>query len=184
MEVATRQDEFERLAMPHTRSLLRVARRLTSDRHRNLDVAEDLVQETMLLAWRGFRQFRAGTNERAWLFRILINAVYARGRKLRVTPDTVPIAERDLSQVADASREASPIEALEIAQALDTLPVDQREVLLLAVVEGFTCQETADILAIPIGTVMSRLSRARQALRDLLAPKCETFGIRSMGKEA
>src|SRR5260370_1025020 len=72
--------------MPHTRSLLRVARRLTSD-------PEDLVQETMLLAWRAFHQFRAGTNARAWLFRIMMNAFHARGRKAR--PALVPLAGHD-----------------------------------------------------------------------------------------
>ena len=75
--MAARQDEFERVAMPHTRSLLRVARRLTSETAR----AEDLVQQTMLSAWRGFDQFREGTNARAWLFRILFNAFYAEGAR-------------------------------------------------------------------------------------------------------
>jgi len=164
--VATRQEEFERLAMPHTRSLFRVARRLTQDR----ETAEDLVQETMLSAWRGFGQFQAGTNERAWLFRILINAANARGRKLRAAP-VVPISAHDVPVDATAPT------AVEVAQALDGVPVEQREVLLLGVVEGFTCLEMAGILSIPIGTVMSRLSRARKALRDQLVPKV-------IGKEA
>jgi RNA polymerase sigma-70 factor, ECF subfamily len=156
--VATRQDEFERIAMPHTRSLLRVARRLTSER----DTAEDLVQETMLAAWRGFHQFRSGTNARAWLFRILINTVHARGRKLRTAPATSPIAEHDFSV------EAGVLIGMEVAQALDELPSEQKEVLLLGVVEGFTSQEMAGILSIPIGTVMSRMSRGRLALRQVL----------------
>jgi len=165
--VATRQDEFERLAMPHTRSLLRVAQRLTQDR----DTAEDLVQETMLSAWRGFAQFRAGSNERAWLFRILVNAVNARGRKLRAAPLIAPISGHDVRV------DASALTSAEVAQALDGIAIEQREVLLLGVVEGFTCQEMAGILSIPIGTVMSRLSRARQALREQLTP-------RVIGKEA
>jgi len=152
--------------MPHTRSLLRVARRLTSDG----DAAEDLVQETMLAAWRGFHQFRSGTNERAWLFRILINAVHARGRKLRATPAMMPIGEHDFPS---GSRAAAIPKAVEIAQALEALPLEQKEVLLLGVVEGFTSREIAGILSIPIGTVMSRMSRGRQALRHVLpeAPK-------------
>lgn len=151
-----RQDEFERIALPHTRSLLRVARRLTWDP----DSAEDLVQETMLAAWRGFHQFRAGTNARAWLFRILINAFHSRGRKSR--PALVPLAACD--STADASW---PVGA-EINEALEALPVEQRTVLLLGVVEGFTCQEMATILGVPMGTVMSRMARAREAMRGRL----------------
>ena len=165
--------------MPHTRSLLRVARRLTSE----CDAAEDLVQETMLAAWRGFHQFRSGTNERAWLFRILINAVHARGRKLRATPAMSPIVEHDFPV------EASMPGAIEVAQALAELAPEQKEVLMLGVVEGFTSEEIAGILSIPAGTVMSRMSRGRQALRDGLAPKSKAMGgssvsPRSVGKEA
>jgi len=171
--------------MPHTRSLLRVARRLTSE-----DAAEDLVQETMLAAWRGFHQFRSGTNERAWLFRILINAVHARGRKLRAMPAMSPMAEHDFPAGAVIPA------AVEIAQALDELPPEQKEVLLLGVVEGFTGQEIAGILSIPIGTVMSRMSRGREALRQGLqrassglVPKSKTpegssVKPRSVGREA
>lgn len=161
--------------MPHTQSLLRVARRLSPDR----DAAEDLVQEAMLSAWRAFHQFQAGTNERAWLFRILINAVHARGRKLRSMPPVVSIAAPDGSISAGYSSGSGAHAAAEIAEAFDELPVEHREVLLLGVVEGFTCREMAAILSIPIGTVMSRMSRARQALRDRLAPK-----VKWAGKEA
>jgi RNA polymerase sigma-70 factor (ECF subfamily) len=162
--VAARQDEFERVAMPHTRSLLRVARRLTSETAR----AEDLVQQTMLSAWRGFDRFQTGTNARAWLFRILFNAFYAEGRKMRAT--VVPLNTREVAKESGMQR------SLEIAQALDSLVVEHRSVLMLAAVEGFTCQETARILNIPIGTVMSRLSRAREALRAKLTPACATKG--------
>jgi RNA polymerase sigma-70 factor (ECF subfamily) len=160
--VATRQDEFEQIAMPHTRSLLRVARRLVSDPA----MAEDLVQETMFLAWRGFHQFHRDTNIRAWLFRILFNAYHAQGRKLRSAPATVPLEAQDLR--IDSRAQA----AAEISQALDELGVEQRTVLLLGVVEGFTCREMADILSVPMGTVMSRLARARATLRNRLTPKC------------
>lgn len=153
--------EFERVAMPHARSLLRFALRLTRDAF----AAEDLVQETLLLAWRGFHQFEAGTNVRAWLFRILINAFHGQKRKerasfptLALTPD-IPVASR------------SHLEFLEVTQALDRLGVEQRTVLLLGVVEGFTCREIAEILTVPIGTVMSRLSRAREAMREALSPQ-------------
>jgi len=145
--------------MPHTRSLLRVARRLTSDP----STAEDIVQETMLSAWRGFHQFRPGSNIRAWLFRILLNAVRAQRRK--VAPATVPLGARDFQ--GDSRTQ----EAAEISQALNELVVEQRTVVLLGVVEGFTCREMAEILEVPMGTVMSRLGRAREALRNRLTPK-------------
>jgi RNA polymerase sigma-70 factor (ECF subfamily) len=155
-------DEFESVAMPHTAALLRVARRLVSDDTE----AEDVVQETLLRAWRGFRQFEAGTNARAWLFRILFNVHHAQGRKLGSSPVTVPL----LFENQIRSNEPGPERGLEVIQALDQLAPEHRTVLLLGVVEGFTCREIAEILSIPAGTVMSRLSRAREALRGRLAP--------------
>ena len=143
--------------MPHLAALLRVARRLSAE----TSSAEDLVQETMLLAWRGFHGFEPGTNARAWLFRILFNAFYGEGRKAQRAA-----AHSPASTVADAKLQ----QAVEIAEALQALPTEQRTVLLLCVVEGFTCQEAAGILNVPIGTVMSRLSRARQEMRTRLAP--------------
>lgn len=141
--------------MPHLRPLLRVARRLTL----NTSAAEDLVQETMLLAWRGFHQFQVGTNARAWLFRILFNAFHARARK--------PGFEKLTSE---RSIQPKFQEAAEIAEALNGLTIEQRSVFLLAAVEEFTCREISEILNVPIGTVMSRLSRAREELRSILAP--------------
>jgi RNA polymerase sigma-70 factor, ECF subfamily len=155
--VPTPQQRFEEIAMPHLAALLRVARRLTLDQAS----AEDLVQETMLLAWRGFRGFEAGTNARAWLFRILFNAFHGAGRKSRLAlqaPSGEPSAPAMLQQAA------------EIAEALDALAIEQRTVLLLCVVEGFTCREAAEILDVPIGTVMSRLGRGREELRRSLRP--------------
>jgi RNA polymerase sigma-70 factor (ECF subfamily) len=119
-----------------------------------------LVQENMLLAWRGFHGFRRDSNARAWLFRILLNAFYGQVRKVSRAPQPVPA-------VVDAKLQ----EAVEIEEALLALPIDQRSVLLLCIVEGFTCREAAEILNVPIGTVMSRLSRARQELRKSLAPR-------------
>ena len=138
--------------MPESARLLRFARRLT----KNAPGAEDLVQETLLKAWRSFHRFREG-NTRAWLYRILLNAFYEQGRKIQAIPirSTAP---------------NTTLEKLEINQALELLPLEQRAVLLLGVVEGFTCREMSEILAVPIGTVMSRLSRARQSLREKLAP--------------
>jgi len=151
--------------MPHSRSLLRVARRLSSDRFS----AEDIVQEALLRAWRSFDQFRAGTNARAWLFRIMINAFYEQGRRSQAGSVVMPLDEAPEAQQRPAGGLALP-EATAISRALDALSVEHRAVLLLGVVEGFTCREMAEILSVPIGTVMSRLSRARQALRDQLEP--------------
>jgi RNA polymerase sigma-70 factor (ECF subfamily) len=138
-----------------------VAQRLTPE-------AEDLVQEAMLLAWRSFHQLQAGSNARAWLFRIMFNAFYARGRKAKLA--TVPLDRQDVAA------DQNPGTRAEVAQALGQLADDHRTVLLLAVVEGFTCQEIAGILDVPMGTVMSRLSRARDAMRNRLAPKCAAGG--------
>jgi RNA polymerase sigma-70 factor (ECF subfamily) len=152
----TREQEFAEVALPETRNLLRFARRLSSDAW----AAEDLVQETMMRAWRGFDQFRGGTNARAWLFRILLNTFYGQGRKGRLM--VVPLGESD--RVGAGGDNA----ALEVNQALAKLPVEQRTVLLLGVVEGFTCREISEMLKIPIGTVMSRMSRGRHAMRTQL----------------
>jgi RNA polymerase sigma-70 factor (ECF subfamily) len=159
--VSSRADEFERVALCHSRSLLRVARRLTT----HSSAAEDLVQDCFLQAWRSFHQFQPGTNARAWLFRILFNAFYGEGRKLRRVPELIPLAA-DVRSVSPALDEV-----LEVSQALDRVQLEHRTVLLLGVVEGFTCGEMAEILSVPIGTVMSRLSRAREAMRGKLTAR-------------
>ena len=149
------QAEFESLALPHTPELLRFARRLSGD----AAYAEDLVQDTLLKAWHGFRRFERGTNFRAWLFRILVNTFHRNGR---TAPTHVPLSARLPGNGADE------LQRLEVLQAFDSLPIEQQTVLLLSIVEGFTSRETSDILSIPIGTVMSRLSRGRDALRNKL----------------
>ncbi|HKD05020.1 MAG TPA: sigma-70 family RNA polymerase sigma factor [Bryobacteraceae bacterium] len=158
--MSERQVEFERIALPHLRSLARFARRLSG----SAAAADDLVQETYLRAWRAFGKFDR-LNPRAWLFRILINTHLNEGRRGRC----LEIRSEKIEQAVYAPDDRGP----EILQALGRLPEEQRTVLLLNVVEGFTCQETANILAVPIGTVMSRLSRGRQAMRSLLAPRAE-----------
>jgi RNA polymerase sigma-70 factor, ECF subfamily len=163
--VSARHDEFEQAAMPHSRSLLRVARQLAGE----ASAAEDLVQETLLRAWRSFDQFQAGTNIKAWLFRILFNAFHAQGRKSRRRAVLVSLSHQGAESLpAGASFPLS--DAAAVAQALGELSLEHRTVLVLGVVEGFTCRELGEILSIPIGTVMSRLSRARQALRERLTP--------------
>jgi RNA polymerase sigma-70 factor (ECF subfamily) len=118
------------------------------------------VQDCLLQAWRNFHQFRRGTNARAWLFRILFNCFYANGRK-RV-PDLVAI-DAETWVCAPAYDDA-----MRVSRALDSLPLEHRTVLMLGVVEGFTCREIGGILGVPVGTVMSRLSRARQSMRQKL----------------
>lgn len=164
--MTARQDEFERVAIPHSKGLLRVARRLASDPAS----AEDLVQETLFRAWRSFDQFQAGTNARAWLFRILFNAFYAQGRRISAAPILVSLDATGQHGEPQSRSGLSMADAAEIATALGELSAEHRTVLLLAVVEGFTCREMAETLSLPIGTVMSRLSRGRQALRERLAP--------------
>jgi len=166
--VGTRQSEFEQVAIPHTRSLLRVARRLTLD----TAVAEDLVQDTLLLAWRNFEQFHAGTNARAWLFRIMFNVFYGEKRKVRSAPSIVSLEVSGRPMELPGPATPSALDAAIVSNALDQLSIEHRAVLLLGVVEGLTCQEMADTLALPIGTVMSRLSRARRSLRSFLVPGC------------
>lgn len=156
--MSPKHEEFERTALPHLRGLLRFARRLTG----NPEQAEDLAQETFLLAWRGFSRFTPGTNIRAWLFRILLNAHRERGRRRTA-----------LALIKRPEAVASEQQRIEVMDALDRLPEDQRVVLALSVIEGFTGPEVAEILQLPLGTVMSRLSRARQAMRSMLTPAFE-----------
>jgi RNA polymerase sigma-70 factor, ECF subfamily len=152
--------EFESTALVHAQSLLRFALKMVRDRHR----AEDLVQETLLAAWRHFHQFEPGTNCRAWLFRILINA---RNREFSRHRDLAEVVNIDEVQI----RAPETISAtVEMHSALDKLPGEHREILILGVVEGFSIKELAMILGVPVGTVMSRLSRARARLRELLSP--------------
>jgi RNA polymerase sigma-70 factor, ECF subfamily len=159
-----RRAEFERVAIVHSSGLLRTALRLSPD----TETAEDLVQETLLRAWKAFDQFEAGTNCKAWLFRIMLNLL---GRERKSNRNNPPIASLDeqpeWNQLAVPHED--PLKHADLRTALAALPEEHRVVLLLAVVEGFTCKEIAAVLSIPIGTVMSRLSRARLGLRTKLS---------------
>lgn len=157
--MARSDGDFEKTVLPHAPGLLRFALRLTG----NSFHAEDLAQETLLLAWRSFGQFEPGTNAHAWLFRILLNSF--RQEKRRRRPELVI---EPLADVVPATQPSSQT-SVEVIQAFDSLSSDQRTVLLLAVVEGFTCRQISEILNIPIGTVMSRLNRAREVMRELLS---------------
>ncbi len=147
---------------------------------RNPSDAEDLVQETYLKAYRSFDQFSAGTNLKAWLYRILTNTFINLYRKKKRSPDEVDIEDVDDfylynrldetatdSQSAEAEFIASVPEA-SVREALDSLPDNFRIPVILADVEGFQYKEIAQILDVPIGTVMSRLHRGRRALQKRL----------------
>ena len=140
----------------------------------NREEAEDLVQETYAKALKGFGSFQPGTNFRAWIFRILRNTFLTSRSGLAATR-TVPLeTEDDQEQTVAVSRDTPESMLLEqagqqqVQAALEQVPVIFREVLLLCEVEEMSYQEIADMLAVPIGTVMSRLYRARKALRAAL----------------
>ena len=152
----------------------RVARRLVSTR----EEAEDLVQETYARAFRSWRSYTPGTNLRAWLFRILTNLNIDRGRREQRSPSTQPLEEGDyflynrLEADSGSDDEARIVERLsqdEIVQALAEVPHDFRDVIVLVDIGDFTYQDAAQILDIPIGTVMSRLHRGRRILKKELA---------------
>src|SRR3989442_9880030 len=140
---------------------------------RNRDEAEDLVQETYAKALKGFSSFRLGTNFRAWMYRILRNTFLTSRTGLKAAM-TLPLdSEADEPELA-LERETPETILIErsnwqlVQSAIDELPVHFREILLLCEVEEMSYQEIAETLSVPIGTVMSRLSRARKTLRDRL----------------
>ena len=172
------QATFSEQAMPLMDSLYGAAMRMT----RNKADAEDLVQETYLKAYRGFGGFTEGTNLKAWLYRILTNTYINIYRKKQRRPDETDLAEvedlylyRRLGGLEAATAGRSAEEELldlfaesEVKEAMESLPDNFRIAVLLADVEGFAYKEIAEILDIPIGTVMSRLHRGRKALQKQL----------------
>lgn len=170
----TDAQSFEALAMPMFASLYNFAHWLTGNR----EEAEDLVQETYVKSLKGFASFQQGTNFRAWMYRILRNTFLTSRTGLSVkmtmpldlesdaaampvtsdTPESVLLARADQQAVEDA---------------LERLPVPFREVILLCDMEEMSYQEIAETLGVPIGTVMSRLSRARKSMRELLSAKVD-----------
>ena len=155
---------FEELAMPLFDSLYRYARCLADDRAE----AEDLVQETYLKGLRGFVSFRPGTNFRAWMFRILRNTFLTSRTGLRAVPP-LPLDAQPL--IDDATPEMEFIQRVSresLRQAIEGLPLAFKEVLILSDVEDMSYKDIAETLSIPIGTVNSRLIRARQKVRAAL----------------
>ena len=156
------REDFDQEAWPHFREITRAALRLT----RRPAEAEDLASEVFLQAWKAFGKFERGTNCRAWLYKILWNVNQQRSRKK--VPFTLGAeGEAHLAETL-AAEEPTPTEIRdeEVASALDAISPEHKQVLLLSDVEEFTYREIAAILRVPIGTVMSRLSRARAALRE------------------
>jgi RNA polymerase sigma-70 factor (ECF subfamily) len=165
---------FEEDALALSDQVYRVARRLTSNR----EEAEDLVQETYARAFRNWRSFQPGTNLRAWLFRILTNLNIDRGRRLQRTPDTQPLEEGDyflynrLEETGGEPEEDKVVERLSqdsVVQALAAVPHDFRDVVVLVDIGEFSYRDAAQILDVPVGTVMSRLHRGRRILKQELA---------------
>jgi RNA polymerase sigma-70 factor (ECF subfamily) len=147
--------------IPHLR---RYARALLRDR----DAAEDLLQDVLARAWSRLHLWRSGTNMRTWLFAIMHNlhANFVRDRKRRSPPAQLDEGGRS---VADRARQHDDLELAALERALGQLPDEQRAVVLLVGLEELSYQEAADTLGVPVGTVMSRLHRGRERLRELIA---------------
>lgn len=165
---------FEAEAMKHIDDLFRTAKRLTM----NQTDAEDLVQETFMQAWKSFDHYELGTNCRAWLYKILFNKFdhyrrknYTRSKYIQEADDLIYLSAAYNEPVSEKLRDD------EIIGALDKLPEHYREVVLLCDVHEFAYKEAAEILQIPIGTIMSRLNRARTQLRKSLAEVANGYGI-------
>jgi RNA polymerase sigma-70 factor (ECF subfamily) len=145
-------------------SLRRYARALLRDKND----ADDLVQESLARALSRADRFKPGTNLRAWLFTIMHNVHVNQVRRKISRPDEVPVEDHEMRLITPARQETS-IELRDMSRALAELPDEQRQVLLLVALEGLKYDEVAAVLQIPIGTVMSRLSRAREAVRIKLS---------------
>jgi RNA polymerase sigma-70 factor, ECF subfamily len=165
---------FEEEALELSDQVYRVARRLVGSR----EEAEDLMQETYARAFRSWRQYTPGTNLRAWLLRILTNLNIDRGRRIQRSPDLQPLEEGDyflynrLEQEVGDSDEERVVERLSqdnVVEALAKVPHDFRDAVVLVDIGEFSYQDAAQILDVPIGTVMSRLHRGRRILKAQLA---------------
>jgi RNA polymerase sigma-70 factor, ECF subfamily len=164
---------FEQMAMPLFDQLYNFSHWLTGDQTE----AEDLVQETYAKALRGFRSFEQGTNLRAWMYRILRNT-FLTSRSGLAAQNTSSLEDEQEAGADPASHTVTPEHLLlrqeshqALIEALASLPVGHREIILLSEMEELSYREIAEVLAIPLGTVMSRLSRARKLLRQILTTK-------------
>ncbi len=174
---------FEEEALELADQIYRVARRLVGSR----EEAEELMQETYTRAFRSWRSYAPGTNLRAWLLRILTNLNIDRGRRRRRTPETQPLEEGDYflyNRLEEANRgpaleQEAVVERLsqdDVVSALSSVPHDFRDVVVLVDIGDFSYQDAAQILDVPIGTVMSRLHRGRRILKSALAERATGGG--------
>ncbi len=173
---------FDKEFMPHVDSMYNFGYRLTFDE----DDAKDLVQDTYLKAFRFINSFQRGTNAKAWLFRILKNSFINEFRKKSKQPSKVDYNEVEQYYNSDDAGEnittdlrVETVQHMigdEISGALNAIPVDFRTVIILSDLEGFTYEEMSKILDIPIGTVRSRLHRARNMLKERLAGYAKEMG--------
>src|ERR1043166_6904233 len=177
-EEARDRVHFEEQALELSDQVYRVARRLVGSR----EEAEDLVQDTYARAFRSWRQYTPGTNLRAWLLRILTNLNIDRGRAKQRTPDSQPLEEGDyflynrLEQTmpdgqADEERVLERLSQNDVVGALADVPHDFRDVIVLVDIGDFSYADAAQILDIPIGTVMSKLHRGRRILKQQMAER-------------
>jgi len=169
---------FEAAAMPHLTALYRTAKFLVH----NPAEAEDLVQDVYLEALKSFHRFQPGTNCKAWLFSILFHRLHHVRRRLLKSSleDTL----RDQDSMAAEPPVPQEIRDENILAALDQLPLAFREIVVMADVEEFSYMEVADTLKLPLGTVMSRLSRGRKLLREELSEVAKSYGIGNSAKDA
>jgi RNA polymerase sigma-70 factor (ECF subfamily) len=180
-----KQRIFDKEFMPHINAMYNFACRLTLER----DDAKDLLQDTYLKAYRFIDSFQQGTNAKAWLFRILKNSFINDYRKKSKEPSKVDYQEVETYYNSDdVDRQITPdlrVESLnnmigdEISNALNSLDVDFRTVIILCDLEGFKYEEMAKILDIPIGTVRSRLHRARNLLKEKLTEYAKSMGYKT-----
>lgn len=183
-EEVQKQEDFEDEIIPHLDAMYNFALRLTSDP----SDAEDLVQDTIVKAFRFFSSYEKGTNAKAWLFRILKNSYINNYRKKSKQPNQVDYDEvSTFYETIRAERtDTSDLEDKmfrdliddDISQALEELPEDFRTVVLLCDVEGFTYEEIANMLDVPIGTIRSRLHRGRNLLKAQLREYAEKRGYK------
>ena len=174
-QAASDRVRFEEEAIGLADQVYQVARRLAGSR----EEAEDLMQETYARAFRSWRSYTPGTNMRAWLLRILANLNIDRGRRQQRTPSSQPLEEGDYylynrlesssSENVDEERVIERLSQDDVVTALSEVPHDFRDVVVLVDIGQFSYQEAAQILDIPVGTVMSRLHRGRRILKSNLA---------------
>lgn len=179
-----KQEDFNEEIIPHLDALYNFALRLTSDPND----AEDLVQDTIVKAFRFFSSYEKGTNAKAWLFRILKNSYINSYRKKSKQPQQVDYDEvaSFYESIRDERTDTSDLESImyreliddDVSNALNALPEDFRTVVLLCDVEGFTYEEIANMLDVPIGTIRSRLHRGRNLLRSELTNYAEKRGFK------